>query len=485
MRLPWWMNFGSSGAPAKPGAQAETGPMMDELGTTGTPIFGGWLRDTGEYNPDLEGLSAFRIYEKMRRSDGQVAATLAAMKLPIRSAEWVIKEPENATPVEKEATEFVREEFFEREIELDKVIENALLMLDFGCAAHEECWQIDGNRLRLKKLAARLPVTFQRWLVDREENLTGIEQYGAKADTYITSVVPAEKLALFTFGMEGANFAGRSLLRPMYQHWYIKSQLYKVDAIACERNGMGVPFISMGPDAKKEDRTAALDWVQKLCAHERTGLVLPNEWTFSLEGVKGAIRDPKESIVHHNMMISMAGLQMFMQLGQTETGSRAVGDVMSDFFGMALHATAKQIAQVLNWTTIARLVDYNFAGINRYPAIVPQKVLALKFEAVQEALAKLAEAEFVRPDDNLEAYLRRELGLPQAGTPRPLTKPAPAKVYMSEVAGRLGGTTAQSAPKQGGQKGTRISQTGIEKGRSWPAIDLRQSACFSERPKSL
>lgn len=244
MKLPSWLRFGGSAAPVRP-APAAT-PQLAELGTTGTPIFGGYLRDTGEYNAALEGLSAFSTYEKMRRGDAQVAATLLAMKLPIRSAEWMIAEPGNATPLEKEAAAFVRQEFFEREIELDAVIENALLMLDFGCSAHEDVWQIDGDRVRLKKLAPRLPVTFARWLVDANEDLTGIEQYGAKADTYVTTTVPAAKLALFTFGREGANFAGRSLLRPMYQHWYIKSNLYKIDAIACERNGMGVPWIQMG-----------------------------------------------------------------------------------------------------------------------------------------------------------------------------------------------------------------------------------------------
>jgi hypothetical protein len=148
------------------------------------------------------------------------------------------------------------------------------------------------------------------------------------------------------------------------------------------------------------------------------------------------VRDPKESISHHNMMISMAALQMFMQLGQTETGSRAVGNVMGDFFGMALHATARQIARVINWTTIARLVDYNFAGVERYPELVPQKILALKFTEVQAALANLAREGLVQADDELEGRLRQELGLPEAGTPRVKPEPraavAPAKAGMSD-----------------------------------------------------
>jgi len=431
-------------------APAPRMPALNEVGTTGTPIAGGYLRDLGEYNPALGGLAAFGTYEKMRRSDGQVAATLLAMKLPIRSAEWTMVEPKNASLVEREATEFVREEFFEREIEFDKVLENALLMLDFGCAAHEDCWYIDGNRVRLKKMAPRLPVTFQRWIVDQNEDLLGVEQYGSKGDTYVTVTVPIDKLAFFTYQQEGSNFAGRSLLRPMYQHWFIKSGIYKIDGISCERNGMGVPWIKMGQDPKAEDIRTAHEWVQRLTTHERTGIVLPPDWEFGLEGVQGTLRDPKDSIAHHNMMISMAGLQMFMQLGQTETGSRALGTVMSDFFGMSLHATAKKIAEVLNWTTITRLVDFNFQGIRRYPYLVPQKILSLKFEAVLAVLKDLAQSGLIQADDDLEAYLRTEMGLPRPGkAPRPggpggMTSSPPGRIAGFGAAGparwTIGGT---------------------------------------------
>ena len=442
MRLPSWLKFRPEKTElALSSPPAEATPELTERGITGTPMFGGYLRDMGEYNADLEGLSGFRIYEKMRRSDAQVAATLAAMKLPLRAAEWTVAEPQGATAVEKEATQFIRDELFEREIELDAVIENALLMLDFGCAAHEDIWQIEGGRVRLKNLAPRLPATFQWFIVDADENLVGVEQYGTKADTYLTATVPAEKLVLFTFAQEGANFAGRSVLRPMYQHWYIKSQLYKVDAIASERNGMGVPLVIMGDQAKKEDRQAALDWVQKLCAHERTGLVLPNGWAFSLEGVKGNLRDPKETIAHHNMMISMAGLAMFMQLGQTESGNRALGNVLGDFFGMALQATAKRIERALNFGTITRLVDYNFEGVKKYPYIVAQDILALRFQDALAALKDLADAELVRPDDDLEAWLRQAMGLPKAGKPRDLWWPKPAEIiwgHQQPPSGRLG-----------------------------------------------
>ncbi len=199
----------------------------------------------------------------------------------------------------------------------------------------------------------------------------------------------------------------------MYQHWYVKQHLYKIDAIACERNGMGVPTIVMGAGAKKPDIDKALAWVQQLVTHERTGLVLPPEWVFKLVGVEGTLRDPKESIAHHNMQIAMAGLAMFMLLGSTDTGSRALGDTMADFFQLGLDATAKHIARTLNATTVKRLVDFNFSGV-RHPRLVCQQILSVRFETIVDALQKLAQSKVIVPDDDLETWMREKVGAPAA-----------------------------------------------------------------------
>jgi phage gp29-like protein len=398
-----------------------------ELGATGTPIFGGFLRELGEYNAELTWPAAYLAYEQMRRSDAAVAAMLWASKLPIRGGEWAIQPPEDATPIEQEAAEFIKEELIES-IGLDSMLQNALLQFDFGVALHEDVWKIDGNHVRLDKLAPRLPLTFYRWICDPgTDNLRVIEQLGYRAGQYVRTQLPIEKCALFTFRQEGANFTGRSLLREVYQHWYIKSGLYKVDAIACERNGMGVPVVTMGTNPTREDRESALAWVQALVTHQKTGLVLPNGWTFALEGVKGTLRDPKDSIAHPNSMITIAGLAQFMMMGQSSkgTGNRSLGETMSDFFFMGLQATADQIGDVVSDTTVKRLVDFNFPGVERYPRLVPQQIMALKFDAITEALAALGSANLVTEDPDLEDWLRKKMGAPEKPEGWRATAPPP------------------------------------------------------------
>ena len=410
-------------APGTPGAlQAESLPT----GLPGTPIFHGFLRDFGEYNPQLEGLTAIRTYEKMRRSDGQVAATLLACELPIRAAHWYVT-PASDAAIDREIAGFVRDNLFGG-LEYvspsgvkttqcwDDVLRNALLMLAFGAAAHEEVYAVAGNRVRLARLAPRLPITFYRWITDVDgETLLALNQYGYRNARFESVEIPAERLAVFTFNQEGANFFGRSMLRPAYMHWYIKHQLYRIDAIAGERNGLGVPTIEQGPGGSKEDREAAAKWVTQLAAHERTGVSLPNGWKFALKGVEGNVRDLYNSIQHHNIEISRTALAFFMNLGlgARAGGNRALGESQSDFFFLAVQATADHIARTISSTTIKRLVDFNWEGVERYPAVSVSNLRARSFDQVLDTLARLAQTGIVTPFPELAQYITKELGLPQ------------------------------------------------------------------------
>ena len=401
-------------------------PPLHPIGLPGTPIFGGFLRDFGEYNSQLEGLTAIRMYEKMRRSDAQVAATLLACELPIRAAHWDVL-PASDTPEDREIARLVRENLFggleyvsPSGVKVsqcwDDVLRNALLMLAFGAAAHEEIYAVEGARVRLARLAPRLPITFYRWITDADgETLLALNQYGYRNASFESVEIPADRLAVFTFNQEGANFFGRSMLRPAYMHWYIKHQLYRIDAIAGERNGLGVPTIEQGPNGSKEDREAAAKWVTQLAAHEKTGVSLPHGWTFSLKGVEGNVRDLYNSIQHHNIEISRTALAFFMNLGlgPRAGGNRALGDSQTDFFFLAVQATADHLARTLNATCIKRLVDFNWEGVRRYPTLTVSNLRARSFDQVLDTLARLSQTGVMAPYPELAQYITRELGLPQ------------------------------------------------------------------------
>jgi hypothetical protein len=265
-------------------------------------------------------------------------------------------------------------------------------------------------------MAPRLPLTFYRWITKPDtDELIALEQLGYRAGEYTSATLPVGKMALFTFQQEGANFAGRALTRAMYQHWYTKQALYAIDAITCERNGMGVPVITLGPNAAKQDRLAAIQWVQQLIAHEKTGITIPPGWTFELKGVQGMVKDCMPSIAHHNMQIALAVIGQFLLMGQEHGsgGNRSLGETMSDFFLMSLQSTADLVGDVFTKTTIKRMVDFNFPGVKLYPRLVPQQILAFKIDAIVDAVNKMGLSGMMTPDDETEAWLRKKLGAPE------------------------------------------------------------------------
>lgn len=445
------------------GSMAQSTPQSGVVGLVGTQFFAGMVRDQGEYNSNLQPPYAFQTYEKMRRSDADIAAALLACKLPIRAAEYQVvpgvEENDPGFAAAEEVAKFVEDNLLggleyvspagvKVSQSFEKVIENALLMLEFGCAAHENILAIDGARVHLARCSPRLPSTFYRFLPDSDgETLVTLEQQGYRGDKYETVQVPSSKLAFFSYDQEGANFWGRSLLRAVYKHWYMKEQLERIECIGNEKNSLGVPTIIQGPGATKEDREAAELWLKRLAAHEQTGISLPNGWEFKLQGVEGDVRKPIEFIRYLSEMIGRRMLAMFLAYGTTQTGTRALGESSTDFFKLSLESLAWNIAETITQSTIRPLVDFNFGAQEQYPYLRFGNIMAtdpLKILGVVKDLAA-ANVSLIEPDDEAEAWAREQLGMPAKATAR--VRPAPIGPSGDQAIGPLpkpNGEMAQS-----------------------------------------
>lgn len=439
---------------------------FEEKGVVGTPITGGFVVDLGEYRPDLYGRTAIPVYEQMRRGDAQVAATLKAMKLPMRSGTPSVM-PASDSAIDKEIAQMVEDNLL-GELEWtspsgqvtsqswDDVLENALLMLDFGCSAYEEVYAVDGDHIRLRKLASRPPITLYRFITEPDgETLATLQQYGYRGNNFEVVDIPAWKLCLFVNEQEGANFYGRSILRPAYKHWYYKEQLYSIDAIGCERNAVGVPVLKHLPGStgslSTQDRELAQKFVSNVAANQSSGMYVPPGLEFDVVAVKGQVRNCFDSIRHHNEQISKTCLAMFLDLGQSGTGNRALGASQQDFFFLAAQALYNAIAWRMSKTTVRRLVSYNYDGIGTsgkskslrtgpakrpsgYPRLVAPSVKYVSLEQVVEALSKLAVAtvDVVHPDENLENYVRKAMNVPDANKPRPRFAPITTRAQLND-----------------------------------------------------
>jgi len=382
-----------------------------ELGGTGTNFINGIVQE--EYLPELQGRSGIDIYDEMRRSDGTVRAALMAVKLPIRRANWFIQAG-GEDDKDEEIREFVEKSLFEwQSLTFDDFIRQALLSLDFGVMAFEKVFKVkqwEGkDYITWKKFAPRLPKSIYLWQTKNGKD--GIQQMLPNGET---PSIPIEKLLIFINEMEGDDWWGTSMLRSAYKHWYIKNNFYKIDAIAFERQGVGIPKAKLPEGYSEDDWNRAESILQNMRAHEQAYILEPDNMEIGFAEMKGnQTRDPKDSISHHNREITKGVLAQFLELGATSSGSRALSEDQSDLFLQSVEAVANNIVDVVNKYAIPQLVDLNYSNVERYPEINYNDITKTDVEKIASAYETLARAGGVTPGENDEQYFRELLSLPE------------------------------------------------------------------------
>lgn len=497
---------------AKSTARQQRQPKPDTslIGATGTPIISGFLQDMQEYNPQMQGRYAIPTFEEMRRSDADVASTLTACKLPILIADKVIQpgaqDNEPDYQLAQEIADKVQDNLFggleyenatgdKFSQSLDQVLENALLCLDFGCSASEDMWTVDQDEVHLTRMAPRLPLTFYQFPVDDDgETLSHLVQWGYRGSQWVTSAIPAGKVCLTSFRKEGANFFGRALLREMYQHWFIKTALYRIDSIACERGAAGVPTINSekGTTVDPNDRATAISFLQNLSVNENTGFFAPG-YVLDIKGIQGGVRPVLPSIQHHSEMIARAPLAMFMALGTTATGSRSLGNTMVDFFQLMEEWIARIVCNQVSDTTIRRMVDYNFPRAKGkklpYPRLNIPNIAVINPLELSQSIKELANSnvDILQPDDKFENWFRKKIGAPTKDKARVKFAPAVQRIqdmtssddpWTEEEEPETGATVGRPQPGHKGPSSLNISASSVTLSRTldarlkWHGLDI-------------
>jgi hypothetical protein len=488
-----------------PAAQPTTVEAIDEQGRVqiygipATAFPGGFISSHGEFDQKLYGWQGVKTYERMRRTSAQVDATLESVIQPIISAKWDVvaaeeaddgsrqsadgnqkPETENRHPVsstgagktteakKKEIADAAKENLLHNLEWQDsrgnwhsqdfktEVLRSALLEVAMGCSAVEEVYTVDGGALRLARLVDLPPVTFYQWDMDQDgRTLRNLIQFGWRRDRYERVNVPAEKICTFSYRQEGADLWGRPMLRSAYEHWYIVMGDYRIDAIAGERNGMGIPCVTSGPNPSVEDKAAARAFVTQLAAHEKTGMVLPNGWTFELVGVKGTTHDIYQSIIHHNEQISRCALNTFLDMGRGgksgASGNRSLGESAQQFFWLCLQNEADSIASRITNKTLRRWAYYNYGPGAPVPQLRAANVVARSFQEVSDMLSTLAQGGLVVSDQEMRDEIRTQLGMPQE-TRDGLVAVKGETIDMGsgvEISGRSAGQVDTGAGSQG------------------------------------
>lgn len=412
-----------------------------ELGTTRT--YGssdGWPWDLSEDTPELQWPQNVIVYDRMRRTDSQVIGTLYGVTLPLRQAHWYI-DPRDADPAKVEqlcsdlnlpmagmdppTAQRTRDRFSFRQH-----LREALLVLPYGHMPFEQVYRIVDGMARLRKLAPRMPRTLSKINTSDDGGLAGIVQTnfeGALARQPEVEI-GVDRLVYYCNEREGGAWQGNSILRSSYKNWTLKERLLRVASMTIERNGMGIPAVDAPQGTSQSQLQELAKMAEAYRAGDKSGLALPYGARLRLIGVEGSIPDALPLIRYHDEQITRPMLEMFMQLGMTQTGSRALGSSFLDFFAMALDAHAGQIADTFTMYQIEDYFDLNWGPNEPAPALACQTIDAER-DIDPAALQALITAQAITVDDDLEAFMRQRFKLPPRNTDqlgRTPAAPAPA-----------------------------------------------------------
>lgn len=399
-----------------------------------------WVDDLDE-QPDLRWPANIGVFDRMSRTDAQVAATLRAIFLPIHGrVQWslgdagvdprVVRACEVALGLHEDGAPRRRRR--DQRVAIREHVREAVRKLVYGHQVFEQVYEVGapGPELtelpgmppvmaHLRKLALRPAKTLARFDVERDGGLRAVAQYvPAPAGIGVETVtLPIERLVVHVNDRDGADWRGQSILRASYKHWRIKDALLKLGAQAVERNGMGLAVVTFD-EAEGGTQAGALALAKRVRGGAEAGVAIPRGYSLQLLGVSGQVRDELPLVKYHDQAVGRNALAMFLDLGHDD-GARSLGETFLDFWTLAENALVDDLAETITEHVIRDFVALNFGEDEPYPTLQGSELTPDQAMSASD-LATLIGAKVITVDDDLEDEVRRRGNLPARGEPREL-----------------------------------------------------------------
>jgi hypothetical protein len=329
-----------------------------EIGSTGLVQFSGRIQE--DFLRELRGLEGYKRFREMALNSPVVGALLLSIRMPILAMEWTPAADDENDP---------RLEIFQMALDnlehsMQDHITECLSFLWAGYYPFEIVYERgEDGRMLWHKFAPRGQDTITRWQFGDNGSIEGFYQ---RKNFTQEVFIPIEKSILYRINVERNNPEGRSLLRPAWTSYYYAKYIAQSEAIGIERGMDGFPVITLPDGASTDDddpnsdAAKAAEFVRNIRNDEQAGMVLPFGWVFELAAPGAQSRlDPDKVIRRYESRILMSALAQFLNLGQEGIGSMALSSDQTDFFAMAINATADVISDTITKHALPRLMKLN------------------------------------------------------------------------------------------------------------------------------
>lgn len=402
--------------------------QLSEMGHNGLKISAGIIHE--EMKRELQFPHSVITYKQMSY-DSVIAAALNYYENMMLKARFRFKPHPLATEEQQQYAEFMTECMDDMEHTWQDFIQEVSSMNIYGFCVNEivlrkrlqsKGSKYNDGKIGIQKLPIRSQDSIARWEYDDNQNLVGVTQSVAKTGKngrVLLSVagekitLPRQKFLLFRLGKKKDSPIGDSPLKACFYSWKYKTSVEELESVGMQRDLSGVPIAWIPPqimasDASPEVQQQYEDWkniVRNTHNNQQAGMVLPMMYDditkqplFKFELLKndgGKAYDTKSIKEYYCNAILTALSADILLMGQSSTGSYALGNIKGTLAAMAVESKLKEICNVFNQHLVKLMGQLNGWDMTRLPSLTAEDLEAVSLEEVSKFLQRVGSIGFL------------------------------------------------------------------------------------------
>jgi hypothetical protein len=401
---------------------------LGQVSRSGTPNRGGVSRPDDYVVELADPVRRMAIFEEMRSSDDGVQSAVDTREKLILASNWALNAGAD-DPGSTTIKEFCEDNIYPLIDDCLRWLGGGALQYGFGMVepvfAYADGPRVKtivrgekatptkkyGRKIFLQKLAHIRQRTIATFILDEASgDLKAARQFAWNGYQFKQVDIDAERLLFWTYNRQGDDYWGVPPMRNIYKAWTFKNQLERLNILGIDRFGTGIPVAEAGPGWGDADFERMDVYLENWRSGEDNYLVHPAGGKIEIKSANGQMTMATlDWVKYYNLAITKAYYTQGSELGSTETGARALGEIMLASLETIVQADAEALANVINEKLVVPMVIMNFGEQEIYPRFEPRQRVRGSAEFAT-AISTMISSKSWRPED--ESWYRDIMKMP-------------------------------------------------------------------------